>query len=89
MISVSTAFMQNTGNSGEEEGEGGLALSVSDTDFTIEIDDEPVFAVLPVEVTVEEATEAGYTLTAYATSTDLVSTANSANIIPIVTKARS
>lgn len=76
--------MQNTGNSGEEEGEGGLALSVSDTDFTIEIDDEPVFAVLPVEVTVEEATEAGYTLTAYATSTDLVSTANSANIIPMV-----
>ena len=83
-ISSSTAFMQNTGNSGEEEGEGGLALSVSDTDFTIEIDDEPVFAVLPVEVTVEEATEAGYTLTAYATSTDLVSTANSANIIPMV-----
>ena len=84
-ISSSTAFMQNTDGDDEETAEGGLALSVSDTDFTIEIDDEPVFAVMPVEVTVEEATEAGYTLTAYANNTSLVSTTNDSNIIPMVT----
>ena len=84
-ISSSTAFMQNTDGDDEETAEGGLALNVSDTDFTIEIDDEPVFAVMPVEVTVEEATEAGYTLTAYANNTSLVSTTNDSNIIPMVT----
>ena len=41
-ISSSTAFMQNTDGGDEEVAEGGLALNVSDTDFTIEIDDEPV-----------------------------------------------
>ena len=41
-ISSSTAFMQNTDGDDEEVAEGGLALNVSDTDCTIEIDDEPV-----------------------------------------------
>ena len=53
-------------------------------DLTIEVGDQPVFAVLPVELTVEEATQAGYTLTAYADSTDLVSTTDESKVIPMV-----
>ena len=57
---------------------------VSDNELTIEVGDEPVFAVLPVEITVEQVTEAGYTLTVYADSTDLVSTTNPDNKIPMI-----
>lgn len=67
------------------DGEGHLTVNTSDQEFTVEVKDEPVFAVFPVEVSIEEATEAGYILTAYAESTDFVSTTNPDNIIPMVT----
>ena len=69
----------------EGTNDSSLTVDVSSEELTIEVADEPVFAVLPVEVTVEEATEAGYTLTAYTDNTDLVSTTNPDNIIPMVT----
>lgn len=62
-----------------------LTVDVSSTELTIELADDPVFAVLPVDITVEEATTLGYTLTAYTDSTNLVSTTDSSNIIPMVT----
>ena len=65
--------------------DGNLTVNVSDEEYTIEVADEPVFAVFPVEVTVEEATEIGYTLTAYTDSTDFVSTTNPDNVIPMIT----
>ncbi len=65
------------------ENEAGLTVSTSDQELTIEVGDEPVFAVLPVQVTVEEATQAGYTLTVYTDNTDLVSTTNPNNKIPM------
>ena len=73
---------KNNTNAVEEDG---LTLDVSSEDLTIEVGDSPVFAVLPVELTVEEATQAGYALTAYANSTDLVSTTDSSKVIPMVT----
>ena len=69
----------------EAQDNASLTLGVSSPDLTIEVGNEPVFAILPVELTVEEATRAGYTLTAYADSTDIVSTTNPNNIIPMVT----
>ena len=71
-------------NTNAAEGEDGLTLDVSSEDFTIEVGDAPVFAVFPVELTVAEATEAGYTLTAYAENTNLVSTIDSSKVIPMV-----
>ncbi len=71
-------------NTNAAEGEDGLTLDVSSEDLTIEVGSEPVFAVLPVELTVEEATQAGYTLTAFTDSTDLVSTTDSSKVIPMV-----
>ena len=68
----------------ESEGGTGLTVDVSSEELTIEVGDEPVFAVLPVEVSVEEATAAGYTLTAYTDSTDLVSTTDESNTIPMI-----
>ena len=65
--------------------EGDLTVAAEDTNLTIEVGNQPVFAVLPVQVTVEEATQAGYTLTAYTDNTDLVSTTNPNNKIPMVT----
>ena len=62
-----------------------LTVTTSDTEFTIELSNEPVFKIFPVEVTVEEATEAGYTLTSYAEDTNLVSTTDSSKVIPMVT----
>ncbi|MBQ1373176.1 InlB B-repeat-containing protein [Candidatus Saccharibacteria bacterium] len=80
-----TTLLANAGKSNTNAiEEDGLTLDVSSEDFTIEVGDEPVFAVLPVELTVEEATVAGYTLTAFTDSTDLVSTTNPDNIIPMV-----
>ena len=81
-----TAFMLNTNknNTNAIEGEDSLTVNASDADLTIEVGDAPVFAVLPVEVTVEEATTAGYTLTAYTDSTDLVSNTSPDNKIPMV-----
>ena len=61
-----------------------IALVVSGNELTVELGDEPVFAVLPVDITVEEATEAGYTLTAYTDNTDLVSTTDESKVIPMV-----
>ena len=71
-------------NTNAAEGEDDLTLDVSNEDFTIEVGSEPVFAVLPVELTVEEATQAGYTLTAFTDSTDLVSTTAESKTIPMV-----
>ena len=72
---------KNNTNAVEEDG---LTLDVTGGDITIEVADEPVFAILPVEVTVEEATLAGYTLTAYTDNTDLVSTTDSSKVIPMI-----
>ena len=65
--------------------EGDLTVTAEDANLTIEVGNQPVFAVLPVQVNVEEATKAGYTLTAYTDNTDLVSTTNPNNKIPMVT----
>ena len=67
-----------------DNSDSNLTVTTEDANLTIELADEPVFAVLPVDVTVAEATRAGYTLTAYTESTDLVSTTDSSNIIPMV-----
>lgn len=77
-----TAFLLNASATNAD---GNLTVNVSDEEFTIEVADEPVFAVFPVEVTVEEATEIGYTLTAYTDSTDFTSTTNPDDVIPMVT----
>ena len=39
------------------ESDSSLTVDVSDTELTIELADDPVFAVLPVDITVEEAKE--------------------------------
>lgn len=87
VVSLGTlaALLVNAGKSNTSAAENELTVTESSEDLTIEVGDEPVFAVLPVEVTVEEATVAGYTLTAYTDSTDLVSTTNPDNVIPMVT----
>ncbi len=88
LVSAGTfaALLVNAGKSNADatEGEDGLTLDVSSEDLTIEVGDEPVFAALPVELTVEEATQAGYTLTAFTDSTDLVSTTDGSKVIPMV-----
>ena len=88
VVSLGTlaALLVNAGksNTNAADGNDSLTLDVSSEELTIEVADSPVFAVLPVELTVEEATVAGYTLTASTDSTDLVSTTNPDNIIPMV-----
>ena len=83
-----TALLVNAGKSNTSAAEGdtenSLTVTESSEDLTIEVADEPVFAILPVELTVAEATEAGYTLTAYTDNTDLVSTTDNTKIIPMV-----
>ena len=76
---------QQTGNTEQSENTNNLTINAESKELTIEVKDQPVFAVLPVQVTVEEATTAGYTLTAYTDSTDLVSTTNPNNKIPMIT----
>ena len=79
---LSTANKNNTSAlEGEEET---ITPVVSNEELTIELSDEPVFAILPVDITVEQATEAGYTLTAYTDNTDLISTTDSSKVIPMV-----
>ena len=90
LVSAGTfaALLVNAGKSNTNAAEGGdssLTVDVSSEDLTIEVGNEPVFAVLPVELTVEEATQAGYTLTAFTDSTDLVSTTDESKTIPMVT----
>ena len=68
----------------EGTNDSSLTVDVSSEELTIEVANEPVFAVLPVDVTVEEATQAGYTLTAFTDSTDLVSTTDESKTIPMV-----
>ena len=68
----------------EGTNDSNLTVDVSSEELTIEVGDAPVFAILPVDVTVEEATQAGYTLTASTNSTDLVSTTDSSKVIPMV-----
>ena len=75
----------NAAEENTEETASSLTLDVDSEELTIEVGDTPVFAVLPVKLTVEEATKAGYTLTAYTKNTDLVSTTNPNNKIPMVT----
>ena len=76
---------ENDEQATEDTNDSSLTVDVSSEELTIEVANEPVFAVLPVEVTVEEATEAGYTLTASTDSTDLVSTTDSSKVIPMIT----
>ena len=87
-LSTLTALLVNAGKSNtsavEGDTENSLTVTESSEDLTIEVADTPVFAVLPVELTVEEATEAGYTLTAFAANTDLVSTTDGSKVIPMV-----
>ena len=64
--------------------EGTLTVNVEDADLTIELGDEPVFAVLPVDVKVAESTPAGYTLTSYTETTGLVSTTDESKTIPMI-----
>ncbi len=71
-------------NATEGNESSSLTLDVDSEELTIEVGDIPVFAYLPVELTVEEATEAGYTITAYTDSTDIVSTTDESNKIPMV-----
>ena len=73
----------NKNNTNAVEGDG-LTLDVTGGDITIEVGSDPVFAVAEVKATVKEATQAGYTLTAYTDNTDLVSTTDSSKIIPMV-----
>ena len=61
-----------------------ITPTVSGNELTVELGSEPVFAILPVDITVEQATEAGYTLTAYTDNTDLISTTDSSKVIPMV-----
>jgi hypothetical protein len=68
----------------EDTNNSSLTVTESSQELTVEVSDSPVFAVLPVELTVEEATDLGYTLTAYTDSTDLVSATNPDNTIPMV-----
>ena len=81
-----TTLLANAGksNTNAADDNDSLTLDVSSEDFTIEVGDSPVFAVLPVELTVKEATQAGYTLTAFTDNTDLVSTTDSSKVIPMV-----
>ena len=74
----------NKTNTNAMEGGTELTVDVNSEDLTIEVGDSPVFAYLPVELTVEEATQTGYTLSAYAEDTNLVSTTDESNIIPMV-----
>ena len=71
-------------NAAEGNESSSLTLDVDSEELTIEVGDTPAFAYLPVKLTVEEATQAGYTLTAYTDSTDIVSTTDPDNIIPMV-----
>ena len=71
-------------NTVSEQAAGTITPIVSSDELTIELADEPVFAVLPVDITVEEEMPAGYTLTAYTENTDLVSTTDSSKVIPMV-----
>ena len=87
-ILLANSGKSNT-NAAERDTEGNnapsLTLDVDSEELTIEVGDEPVFAYLPVKLTVEEVTAAGYTLTAYTESTDIVSTTDPSNKIPMVT----
>ena len=83
-ILLANSGKSNT-NAAEGDTENSLTVTESSEDLTIEVGDSPVFAVLPVELTVEEATQAGYTITAYTDSISLVSTTDPDNIIPMVT----
>ncbi len=78
-----TSAIDNTEEN--EESTSSLTLDIDSEELTIEVGDEPVFAYLPVKLTVEEVTAAGYTLTAYTESTDIVSTTDPSNKIPMVT----
>ena len=80
-----TTLLTNAGKSNTNAvEEDDLTLDVTGGDIAIEVGDEPVFAVAEVKATVEEATQAGYTLTAFTDSTDLVSTTDESKVIPMV-----
>ena len=74
----------NKTNTNAMEGGTELTVDVNSEELTIEVGDTPVFAYLPVKLTVEEATTSGYILSAYAEDTNLVSTTDESNIIPMV-----
>ncbi len=80
------ALLANSGkgNTSAIEGDNELTVDISGDELTVEVGDEPVFAVAEVKATVAEAAVSGYTLTAYAEDTNLVSTTDESNIIPMV-----
>ena len=84
LVKLTTSAIEGNESETQSTDNSSLTVDVSSTELTIELADEPVFAVLPVELTVAEATEAGYTLTAYAESTDLVSATDSSKVIPMI-----
>ncbi len=59
-----------------------LAVSVDDVDIYVELGDEPVYKTASGTITVNQATTVGYTLSAYTSSSDLISTTDDNNIIP-------
>ena len=73
-------------NAEESEETSGLTVNAENTELTIEVGDEPVYAVLPVTITVAEETAAGYTLSAYTENNALVSTTDSSKVIPMITE---
>ena len=89
LASASTlaVLLVNSGKSNTiaAEGDDELTVDISGNELTVEVGDEPVFAVAEVTATVAEATTSGYTLTAYTDSTDLVSTTDESSIVPMVT----
>lgn len=84
-LATLTGLFFYTGKANINAIENELTVEANSVDLTIEVSDKPVFAYLPVELTVKEATEAGYTLTAYTENTDLVSTTDQNNKIPMIT----
>ncbi len=83
LVKLTTSAIEGDAAESTEDSSA-LTVDVSSTELTIELSDKPVFAVLPVDITVAEATDLGYTLTAHTEDTNLVSTTDSGNIIPMV-----
>ena len=60
-----------------------LTVTAEDVNMNVDIFENPVFAVASSSVYVSTSTEGGYVLSAYITDTDMVSSSNSANKIPM------
>ena len=58
---------------GETRDPNSISITTNDVEINVEITDQPVYAMATSTVTVDAATEAGYTLSAYVENADLVS----------------